>query len=106
MDFLHSCFTLLEVDGEIIISVPKMVGPIMLFKNLLQRSLRLGYDKIPFWLLLKASFLYNTDKLESLWQGDHVGFNHIKLEKYLKKQFKIVRRTESVISVFYVIKRV
>ena len=45
MDFLRDCFSLLQPDGRIIVTVPKMVGMIMLFKNLLQRCLRRGYDR-------------------------------------------------------------
>jgi len=105
MDFLQQCFELLEPDGRIIISVPKMVGPVLLIKNMLQRALRLYPDQIPIKQLLKSSFLYNTDELEPLWDGHHVGFNHLKLDQRLVKQFEVKHRSESLISVFYLITR-
>lgn len=105
VEFLRDCFDLLEADGVIVISVPKMVGLIMLFKNLLQRSLALGYDKMTMRQLLKSAFLKDTDELEPLWDGHHVGFNHLKLDRYLADNFHVQRRVESLISVFYVLQR-
>lgn len=105
IQFLNECFTLLEADGKIVISVPKMVGMVMLFKNLLQRSLRIGYDQMTYRQLLKSAFLKNTDELEPLWDGHHVGFNHLKLDKHLAQAFKVDRRDESAISVFYLISK-
>jgi 2-polyprenyl-3-methyl-5-hydroxy-6-metoxy-1,4-benzoquinol methylase len=105
MDFLRNCFSLLEREGRIIVTVPKMVGLIMLFKNLLQRCLRRGYDTMSTRQLLRSSFFKNTDELEPLWTGGHVGFNHLKLDVHLRKQFVVHHRSESLISVFYVLGR-
>ncbi len=105
MQFVHECFDLLEKDGRIIISVPKMVGIAMLFKNILQRSLGLGYDGLSWPQLLKSSFFKNTDDLEPLWDGGHMGFNHLKLDKLFNEQFKVHHRSESSITVFYMIGR-
>ncbi len=102
--FLKDCFSLLKPGAPIIISVPKMVGPIVVFKNLLQRALRIGHDKLTIRQLLRSGFLYQTDDLEPLWTGCHVGFNHMKLERHMAEHFKIVRRKSTAISVFYVLK--
>ncbi len=105
MRFLEECFTLLDEGGKIVISVPKMVGLIVLFKNLLQRCLGLGHDKLTMRQLLRSALLHDTEELEPLWDGHHVGFNHLKLDRHLAHNFRIHERRESAISVFYVIGR-
>ncbi len=105
MAFLDQCFSLLEADGQIVISVPKMVGMIMLFKNVLQRVLGLGHDPLTWRQLLRSSLWKDTDALEPLWHGHHVGFNHLKLDRHLQRSFVIYERVESAISVFYRIGR-
>jgi 2-polyprenyl-3-methyl-5-hydroxy-6-metoxy-1,4-benzoquinol methylase len=105
MAFLHDCFSLLEKEGRIVVSVPKMVGMIILFKNVVQRIFRLGPDKLTFPQVLRSAFLKDTDDLEPLWDGHHVGFNHLKFDLHLERNFVIHRRQESLISVFYVLGR-
>ena len=53
--------------------------------------------------LLRSSFFKDTDELEPLWTGGHVGFNHVKLDEHLRKDFVVDHRSESLISVFYVL---
>ena len=105
IQFLHDCFSLMTSDGRIVISVPKMVGWVMLYKNVLQRSLGMGHDALTWRQLLRSSILRDTDDLEPLWAGHHVGFNHLKLDKHLAQAFAVLRREESAISVFYVLGR-
>jgi len=105
MAFLRDCFSLLEPGGRIVVSVPKMVGLVMLFKNVLQRSLGLGHDPLTWKQLLRSSILKDTDDLEPLWDGHHVGFNHLKLDRHLQRSFDVRHREESAISVFYVLGR-
>ena len=104
--FLESCFELLDDDGHIVITVPKMVGLGFLVKYIIQNVfLRVKHDRMEFSNLLKSVFLKNTDALESRWNGGHVGFNHLKLDKVLAKNFKIVRRQETLISCLYLVRR-
>ncbi|MBC7784658.1 MAG: methyltransferase domain-containing protein [Burkholderiales bacterium] len=103
--FLKDCFALLEPDGRIIISVPKMVGFPLLIKNVLQRGLGVGYDSLTWGQVLKSTFLKNTDDLEPHWNGGHKGFNHIKLERHLHQHFTVHHQSSSSITVFYVIGR-
>lgn len=101
MDFLHDCFSLLDSGGQIVISVPKMVGLIVLFKNVLQRVMGLGHDPLTWSQLLRSAIWKDTDALEPLWAGHHVGFNHLKLDRHLEQSFVVHECVESVISVFY-----
>jgi 2-polyprenyl-3-methyl-5-hydroxy-6-metoxy-1,4-benzoquinol methylase len=103
MAFLRDCFSLLKPDGRIIVTVPKMVGVIMLFKNLVQRCVGRGYDEMTVRQLLRSSFFKDTDQLEPLWIGGHVGFSHLKLDAHLRKNFVVHHRSESLISVFYIL---
>ena len=104
-DFLHRCFTLLEDSGGIVVSVPKMVGPALLFKTLVQRALGLAPEEMSWRELLGSSLMYKTDDLERRWQGGHVGFNHRKLEDITFRHFRVEKRAQSLISVFYLLRR-
>lgn len=103
--FLRDCFDLLEPNGRIVISVPKMVGPVLFAKNLVQRCCGLHYDPLTWRQLLASSFWYQTDELEPIWNGGHVGFNHRKLDRHLTEAFTIQRRKQSLMSVFYLLGR-
>jgi 2-polyprenyl-3-methyl-5-hydroxy-6-metoxy-1,4-benzoquinol methylase len=103
-DFLKSIFSLMEPDGIIIASVPRMVGVRFLIKYLIQTSLRIPTEKHQFGDLMRSSFLRDTSRLEPQWAGSHYGFNHLRLNEALKNEFE----TEvfgSLTSVFYRIRR-
>lgn len=106
MAFLDDCFTLLEPGGTIVISVPRMVGPIVIAKYLLQRGLGLRHDRISWRQLVQSGIFSRTDELEPHWVNiSHVGFNHLKLEQHLAARFRIARRRQSLITLFYAIER-
>lgn len=105
LEFLHDAFGLMSSEGHIVISVPKMVGFGFMLKYLTQNFL-LGVhdDRMSFRNFVKSVFLGNTDELEPLWNGKHLGFNHLKLDKLLADNFEVVRRKETIISCLYVIR--
>lgn len=104
MAFLRECFTLLRPGAPIVISVPRMVGPIVIVKSGLQRLLGLRHDGLTWRQLLASGLLGRTEALEAQWTNiSHVGFNHRKLERHLAANFRIVRRRGTAISVFYAI---
>jgi len=106
LEFLHSCFELLDDDGQIVISVPKMVGFGFLGKYLLQNyCLDIKHDQMTFANLFRSVLFKNTDNLEPLWAGGHVGFNHLKLDDLLNEHFEVLRRKETIISCLYLIRR-
>lgn len=106
LQFLHDCFSLLDHDGFIVISVPKMVGVSFLVKYLLQNYVMgVKHDRMTLKHLTRSVLFKNTDELEPAWQGGHVGFNHLKLDTLLNKTFVVSRRRETVISCLYLITR-
>jgi len=96
MDFLRDCFSLLERDGQIVVSVPKMVGILILFKNVLQRVLGLGYDKLTWRQLLRSAIWKNTDALEPLRDSHHVGFNYLTLDEHPQQFFVVHERAGGI----------
>lgn len=105
IEFLKSCFSLLDDGGRIVVSVPKMVGLAFLLKYVVQNCfLGVHHDRMTFKQLFKSSVLRSTDDLEPLWDRGHIGFNHLKLDRHLAANFGVVQRKESLISVFYVLR--
>lgn len=103
VSFLKELFTLLDDDGIIVMSVPKMVGIPFLLQRVGLALFGLQREPISYVHLLKASFLNDTTELERNWDGDHLGFNHLKLEPYLKKEFDILTKKDIVFQMLYVI---
>ena len=102
-EFVAGCLSLLRPGGVVIVSVPKMVGPWLILKSIVQKVLRLQGDGLSLLELVRAGLLYDTSALESRWSGGHVGFNHRKLESALRKRFHVLERRESLMSAFYAV---
>lgn len=105
MQFLDSLFKLLGSNGVVIVSVPKMVGILFLAKYAVQTLLRMNRERYTLVQLLKSSLLKNTNGLEPLWARGHKGFNHLKLESYLEKEFTIVQRASTVTTQLYLVRQ-
>lgn len=106
VEFLKSCFELVDDDGYIVISVPNMVGIRFLLKYMLQNYiLRIRHDRMAMKQLFHSVVFKNTDELEPQWNGGHVGFNHLKLEALLESEFQIVRQKKTAISCLYLIQK-
>lgn len=105
IEFLESLFDLLEADGVIVISIPKMVGFPFLLKYAVQHLLRMHHEKLDWRSLIRAGVFKDTERLEPQWSGGHIGFNNAKLERYLGRHFTIVRKRDLIFSEFYVVRR-
>jgi len=103
MSFLINMFKLVQDDGIIVISVPIMTGIRYLIERIGLILFNMSREHISFGDLIRACFFNNTDRLEKFWTGGHVGFNHLKFEKYLRKNFRIIKRRYLMFQVFYVI---
>lgn len=105
IDFLKEIATLVDEEGIIVISAPKMVGISFLIQRIGLALLGLNREPISMSNLLKASFLGDTTDLEKRWQGGHIGFNHEKLETQLKNEFHILKKKDIFFQVLYAIRR-
>lgn len=105
IEFLKELFSLIDRNGIIVISVPKMVGIFFFIKHTLLSLMGYHQEKISINNLLKASFLNDTSELEKNWDKGHLGFNHKKLEENLKNEFDIVKKRMMMFSVIYAIER-
>jgi 2-polyprenyl-3-methyl-5-hydroxy-6-metoxy-1,4-benzoquinol methylase len=109
--FIRELFTLIDKRGIIVISVPNMVGMPFLLQRLGLFLSNEEREVISTPNLLKASFLNYTSDLEQQWQGwrlgkiGHLGFNHQKLESYMRKEFRILKRKNILFQVMYACQR-
>ncbi len=102
---LEELLGLLEEDGLVVISVPTMVGLPFLVQRAALATLGIWREPMSLRNVLKASFLKDTSDLEPLWDGGHVGFNHLRLEEALRERFRIEERASLGFQMLYVIRR-
>ncbi len=105
MAFLEEAFDLLDAGGVLIMSVPKMVGLTFLAKHALQAALGLPHERCGLGAVLRAGLLGDTESLEGGWCGGHLGFNHVKLERWLRARFAVLEQVDTLTSMFYVLRR-
>ncbi len=106
ISFLKEISTLIErEEGIIVMTMPKMVGIPFLIQRIGLTLLGLHREPISMKNFFKAVFLNNADGLESLWEPQkHIGFNHLILEKCLKKEFSILEKKDLLFQIMYVLK--
>ena len=105
LEFLEELFSLLEPDGVIVISVPKMVGLPFLLKYGVQSALRLPHERQSVRQLLRSGLLKDTEELERQWDGKHNGFNNAKLARSLEGSFDVLAKRDMLFSEFFVLRR-
>lgn len=107
INFLRKMASLLDEDGILVVSVPKMVGLPFLFQRMGLAALRLHREDISLANLLKAGLFSNTDDLEKNWRGEysHLGFNHKKLERFIGKDFYVRKRKHLLFQMLYVLQK-
>jgi len=105
INFLKEVSNLIDENGLIVISVPKMIGIPFLIQRIALAITRSRRESISPSDLFKACFLNDTTGLEKQWNGQHLGFNHRKLESYLKNEFRLLKKRDLLFQVVYVIKK-
>ena len=104
--FLKEVADMIDKDGVIVISVPKMVGLSFLLQRIGVSVLGMGKEPISTKNLLKAAFLSDTTDLENVWWSwGHMGFNHKKMEAGIRKEFNIIKRSSLLFQMLYVIQK-
>ena len=106
VEYLKELFKMIDDDGIMVISVPKMFGLAYLFQIIGLRLLgqHPEYSYHSFITLIKAAFWIDTDSIEKLWRGYHEGYNYKKLEKNLQKNFHILSAKDIVFQKIFLIK--
>jgi 2-polyprenyl-3-methyl-5-hydroxy-6-metoxy-1,4-benzoquinol methylase len=104
---LKEISSLVNNEGMIIVSVPKMIGLSFLIQHIGLTVLNMKRAKYSFKELMSSAFLGDTSGVEKYWVPyvTHQGFNHKKLEKYLNQDFFIVKKRDDFFQVVYVIKK-
>jgi hypothetical protein len=106
MDFVDGVLGLLEPDGRVVISVPKMTGVSFLVQRGALRLLGMHREAIGCRDLFNAVVRRNTDALEPVWtSAAHLGFNHLKLERYLSERFRVTTSRSTGFTQVFVITR-
>jgi 2-polyprenyl-3-methyl-5-hydroxy-6-metoxy-1,4-benzoquinol methylase len=105
IDFINSLFALLDDDGIIILSVPKMVGLSLLFQYLGLKILGQHTEPITIKNLFKASIFNDTLELEKNCIGTHLGFNFKTMKKYMDKNYHMIDKKDLIFQMVYVIKK-
>ncbi len=100
--FVRKLFALLDPDGQMVVSVPRMVGLGFLVKHVARQMLRLPGNAIAWREALRAGFLFDTTALARHWAGGHEGFNDLALERALGREFTLRRRV-TMFSRFWVL---
>lgn len=111
LSFLKDASKLLSDDGIIVISVPKMTGFSFLVQCMGQIIFNLGNKKeilsLPIPSLLKCILLNDTKDVEYLWKPyyTHMGFNHLKLENAITRDFYIINSKSDWFQQIYIIQK-
>lgn len=105
MIFLKSLFSLINKDGIIVISVPKMVGMSFFIQHSALFLLNMNRSRYSLKDFIKAVLFRDTSGIENRWVPDttHMGFNHKTLEKFLNDHFSIIKIKNDFFQILYVI---
>jgi 2-polyprenyl-3-methyl-5-hydroxy-6-metoxy-1,4-benzoquinol methylase len=105
VQFVRDLFTFLVPPARIIVSVPRMTGLGFLTRYVTQSTLGLAHERMPMADALRAGILGDTTSLEPRWVGGHLGFNDRKMERELRRAFRIVEERRLPFSLVYTIER-
>ncbi len=104
IDFLLQVRSLMRPGGELVISVPNMVGAALLAQQLVLRATRRYVERMTISELARGVLRRDVASFEPRWTNDdHLGFNHRRLEPLLRRVGKVTVRKNLGFSLFYVI---
>ena len=105
VNLLNGASTLIDDAGIIVISVPKMVGMAFLIQRIGLKIFGLQRERVSTKDLIMASIFNDKKNLEKQWTKDHIGFNHIIMEKKIEKDFDILDKKNDLFQIIYVIRK-
>lgn len=102
VELLRGLSPLLAPGGVFVVSVPVMVGPAFLAQRVGLWLLGMQREPISRRDLYRAVVWSDTEALEPGWTWQkHLGFNHVKMMKYLSREFEVVGHRHDVFQVAY-----
>ena len=103
--FLRELFTIAAPGATIVLSVPNMVGLPFALQRLGLRATGSAREPIATGDLLRAVVLKDVDGLEPKWERQmHLGFNHRKLERAMRREFEVAGKRDLIISKVYAVR--
>jgi 2-polyprenyl-3-methyl-5-hydroxy-6-metoxy-1,4-benzoquinol methylase len=103
--FLDDAFSLLSPGGVVVLSVPKMVGPVFLMKYVVQSALRMAHEHVSLRDLWRAGALKDVSTLEPRWDGGHIGFDDLKLARLIEACYAPVNTRDLAATRMWAIRR-
>lgn len=103
--FLRELFTLAAKDATIVLSVPNMVGLPFALQRIGLAATGSAREPIAGRDLVRAVVLKDVDRLEPRWERHmHLGFNHRKLERAMRREFDVVGKRDLIFSKVYAVR--
>jgi 2-polyprenyl-3-methyl-5-hydroxy-6-metoxy-1,4-benzoquinol methylase len=103
--FLRELFTIAAPGATIVLSVPNMVGLPFAVQRLGLAATGSVREPIATGDLLRAVVLKDVDRLEPKWQRHmHLGFNHRKLERAMRREFDLAGKRDLIFSKVYAVR--
>jgi 2-polyprenyl-3-methyl-5-hydroxy-6-metoxy-1,4-benzoquinol methylase len=103
--FLRELIAIAAPGATIVVSVPNMVGVPFALQRIGLAATRSAREPIAARDLMRAVVLKDVDRLEPKWQRHmHLGFNHRKLERAMRREFEVVGKRDLIFSKVYAIR--
>ena len=103
--FLHELFTIAAPGATIVLSVPNMVGLPFAIQRMGLAATGSNREPIAAGDLVRAVVLKDVDRLEPKWvRHSHLGFNHRKLERAMRRELDVVGKRDLIFSKVYAVR--
>ena len=103
--FLRELFTLAAPGATIVLSVPNMVGLPFAVQRMGLAATGSAREPIATRDLVRAVVLKDVDRLEPGWERHmHLGFNHRKLERAMRRELDVVGKRDLIFSKVYAVR--
>ena len=106
IDFLRELFAIAAPGATIVLSVPNMVGLPFAAQRMGLAATGSSREPIAAGDFVRAVVLKDVDRLEPKWERhSHLGFNHRKLERAMRRELAVVGKRDLIFSKVYAVRR-